>query len=251
MKTAIATGPSTASVANSLAASGMIMDIPGNLNLVLLKLQEAGVLLNMILTNDIDTNDGIKTGLTTVNNVLKWPMASVPISLPYPTVLFDKLDEFLLEFSEQDQEVQAGVASDGEAAAYALVWEWGNMRQKFIGPKTTLGLNPDGQRVWLSIQAPTGWIRVNEAQYWQFFEEEMAKAKFSSPSTGDISDELRGIARRAAKRICELMKDTVPVDSGDLRDSLEVVDPEDYAALDLGADTSDWDTLVLTDVSGE
>ena len=52
-------------------------------------------------------------------------MASVPISLPYPTTLFDKLDEFLLEFEEQDQEVEAGVMSSGEAAAYALVWEWG------------------------------------------------------------------------------------------------------------------------------
>jgi hypothetical protein len=71
MQTAITTGPSAISTANSIAASGMIMDLPGNLQLVLLKLKEAKNLLNMIVTNDIDSGDGILAGLQSVLNVLK------------------------------------------------------------------------------------------------------------------------------------------------------------------------------------
>ena len=52
-----------------------------------------------------------------------------------PEFLFDKLDEFLLEFEQHDQEIKAGVAVVGDAAAYALVWEWGNTRQSKPGPK--------------------------------------------------------------------------------------------------------------------
>lgn len=170
-----------------------------------------------------------------------------PLQLPYPTVLFDKLDTFMLEFEEQDEEVEAGVTTEGDPAGYALVWEWGNMRQTQKGPKTTMGINPDGQRVWLSIQAPFGWIRINEKQYWTILQEEMARAKFTSPDTGAISDQLRQVAKRAARRVRDLMRETVPVDSGDLRGSLQVVDPADYATLDLAGSTSDFGTLVLTD----
>lgn len=70
MKSAISTGPSAASVALSNAASGQIMDLPGNMGLVLLKLQEAKVLLNAIVTNDMDSGDGIKSTLQGVLNSL-------------------------------------------------------------------------------------------------------------------------------------------------------------------------------------
>ena len=172
-------------------------------------------------------------------------MGLVPITLPYPTVLFDRLDQFLLEFEEQDKLVEAGVVSEGEGAAYALVWEWGNARQKQLGPKTTLGINPDGSSVFLSIQAPRGYIRVNTPLFQQAMDEETAKIEFSSETTGKIFDELNAAALRAAKRIAEIIKEHVPVDTGQLHDSIKVAkygDPildsdEDDNALVLGADS--------------
>ena len=49
-------------------------------------------------------------------------------AIPIPTVLFE-LSKFLHELELDSVEVQAGVASVGEAAAYALVWELGNAVQ--------------------------------------------------------------------------------------------------------------------------
>lgn len=63
MATAISTGPSAASTAKAIAAAGPIIDLPGGLKTVQLKLQEAKVLLSQIITSDIDSGDGIKTGL--------------------------------------------------------------------------------------------------------------------------------------------------------------------------------------------
>lgn len=167
---------------------------------------------------------------------------------PYPTVLFDRLDEFLLEFEEQDELVQSGVVSEGEAAAYALVWEWGNMRQTQKGPKTTMGINPDGQRVWLSIQAPFGYIRIHQGEFWKIILEQMEKARFDSPDTGVISDELRKVAFHSAKKIAKLIRDSAPVDSGELRGSIKAVEPDDYATLDMVDEGRG--TLVLDGVGG-
>lgn len=63
MATAISTGPSAASTAKAIAAAGPIVDLPGALKTVKLKLQEANVLLTQVIASDIDAGDGIKTGL--------------------------------------------------------------------------------------------------------------------------------------------------------------------------------------------
>ena len=145
----------------------------------------------------------------------------------YATGLFDKLDELLLELAEHDKLITAGVASTGEAAAYAEVWEWGNVRQTKEGPKTVLGINPDGENVWLSVQAPVGYISVNENQYWSILKDELAKVKFKSTTTKGITDELNTASVKAMKRICKVIAETAPVDSGQLSDSFEVVQPDD------------------------
>jgi len=161
--------------------------------------------------------------------------------------LFDRLDVFMLEFEQQDKETEAAVASVGEASAYALTWEWGNVRQVERGPKTTMGLNPAGQRVFLSIQAPFGYIRINQGRYWEILQEEVQKVRFESERTGDISDELRSAARRAVRRCAQLIRETVPVDSGALQRSIQVIDPEDYAALGLGEPLDRRETFYLTE----
>ena len=137
------------------------------------------------------------------------------------------MDFLLLELEQQDQVTEAGVKVEGPAAAYALVWEWGNARQTQIGPKTTLGTNPDGKRVFLSIQAPEGYIRVNAPLYAAAIKEEMAKVKFSGTSTGAISDQLRKAAVASVQRIADIIKDHAPVDTGQLHDSIKIVMPGD------------------------
>lgn len=149
------------------------------------------------------------------------------MELPYPAALFDNLDVLFLEFQEQNKLYAAGVVSEGDAAAYALVWEWGNARQTQKGPKTTQGINPNGDRVWLSIQAPFGYVRINELYYWQIVNEEMDKVKFDGSDTGDISQALLACTKRIGKRIADVIKEAAPVDSGDLRRSIKAVDGDD------------------------
>jgi hypothetical protein len=152
-----------------------------------------------------------------------------PISFLSPSLLFDKdkLDFLALELKEQNNLIEAGVKVEGDAAAYALVWEWGNARQKQIGPKTTLGINPDGKRVYLSIQAPMGYIRVNTPLFAAALKEELAKVRFSSVSTGAISSELEKAAKRTAQRIAQIIREHAPVDTGELHDDIKVVNPGD------------------------
>jgi hypothetical protein len=145
--------------------------------------------------------------------------------IPVPTVLFE-LDKFLLELEQHNKEVQAGVASIGEAAAYSLVWEFGNAEQTKEGPKTTRGYNVEtGETVWLTIQRPYGYIRVNENLYWEILRDEMGKVTFSGNTASEINQELEACAVRVMKRIAKLLEETAPVDKGTLSDSFEVVEP--------------------------
>jgi hypothetical protein len=155
--------------------------------------------------------------------------------IPVPTVLFE-LDKFLLELEQHNKEVQAGVASVGEAAAYALTWEFGNAHQTKKGPKTTKGHNPvTGEVVWLTIQRPHGYIRLNENRYWEILKDEMGKVTFRGNTASEINSELEACATSTMKRIAKLISETAPVASGALSDSFEVVKPGD-SLLDKKAD---------------
>jgi len=161
-----------------------------------------------------------------------------------PTLLFDKLDEFLLEFEQHDKEIQSGVMVVGEAASYAEVWEWGNLRQTKPGPRTVMGTNPKGEMVWLSSQAPFGWIRVNEDEIWAAIRNELEKANFDQPDAQAMTKELEKRAFNAAKVAAQILAEHAPKDSGELSDSLIPVNPND-SILD-----SDDGALLLTGDEG-
>ena len=162
-----------------------------------------------------------------------------------PNIMFDHLDEFLLEFEQHDKEVSSGVMVVGDAAAYAEVWEWGNTRQTKQGPRTVLGPNPDGDIVWLSSQAPEGWIRVNEDQIWAGLERELEKAQFAQPDARAMTVELEARAEAAAERAREILVVHAPKDSGQLAESLQMV-PAGSSILD---DSDDVEALEL--IGGE
>lgn len=157
------------------------------------------------------------------------------------------LDGFIKASAEGP--IRGGVASEGEAAAYALVWEWGNARQTKKGPKTTLGINPDGSQVWLSLQAPSGYIRINEPEYIAILEKELSEADFKSLDAASIRAAMQLAAIRSSEKIAELIRETVPVDSGDLRESIVAMDPDDKdledvdEGLELGSEHFSHDSL--------
>jgi len=147
--------------------------------------------------------------------------------MPYPTFLFKGLTDFLSEFEDHDQIVECGVMAEGPAAAYAEVWEWGNARQTKEGPKTVLGTNPDGESVWLSSQAPHGYIRVNQDQYLDVVKIELGKVLFNSKNARDLTEELQDAGVKIMTQVAEIIKDTAPVDTGQLRSSFKVVKDQD------------------------
>lgn len=141
---------------------------------------------------------------------------SMPISRP--RMLFDEVQLFLDDLETMDLGVTIEITSEGPPAAYALVWEWGNARQTKEGPKTTLGINPNGERVWLTIQAPRGYIRVLTPMFNDIIKDEISKISFTSKMRGKLTKAGKNIGNRMLK----LLQDTVPVDTGELRDSLKV-----------------------------
>ena len=124
--------------------------------------------------------------------------------------------------------VRGGVVVDGDAAAYALIWEWGNARQTKEGPKTVKGQNPDGEEVWLSIQAPFGYIAINEPTYYDILQNELGQVDFAGATTAkQIIQEIQKASQKAAEKIAEVIRQHAPHDSGQLRDDIQPAEPDD------------------------
>jgi hypothetical protein len=103
-----------------------------------------------------------------------------------------------------------------------------NVRQHKQGPKTTLGINlMTGEQVWLSIQAPSGYIRVNEQEYWSIMNKCFRELTLAGTTTEEIRKEIEAAAYKAARLIAEVIRDTAPEDSGLLRASILAVKPGD------------------------
>jgi hypothetical protein len=149
-------------------------------------------------------------------------MAQIGFIGPSPDFgrLYDGLADIFAEYANADEaSVSVGIFSEGEAAAYAMVWEWGNARQTKKGPKTTRGISPDGEEAWLTIQAPYGYIRVNILKYFEVIDQEMSKIDFSQGGN-KINNQVKRATKRISDRIVKIIQDSVPVDSGALQESI-------------------------------
>jgi hypothetical protein len=164
------------------------------------------------------------------------------LNLPMPSLDDDSAKELKGLFAGYQEAsaqgpIRGGVVSEGDAAAYALVWEWGNARQTKEGPKTVKGINPDGDEVWLSTQAPFGYIRINEPEFINIIQEQIANVDFEAAESGqEILTALKNASTRAAGQIAEVIREAAPVDSGALRESIQPTDPDDP---DLAVDDED------------
>lgn len=149
----------------------------------------------------------------------------------------DLLDEF--KSASTVETVRGGVISEGDAAAYALVWEWGNARQTKEGPRTVLGINPDGETVWLSTQAPFGYIRIHSDEMDAILTQALSEINFDKAETADdFLEEIKAASMVASDKIAELIRSVAPIDSGALRESIVPADPDDP---DLAAEDEEID----------
>lgn len=136
--------------------------------------------------------------------------------------------EYIMNLSQLDAVVSAGVAAEGPGATYALVWEFGNMRQTKPGPKTVMGYNPvSGEVAYFSTQAPMGYVRVLTPVFHAVIVAEMAKVKFESGDKDFIRLQLAGAASRITQQMAQLIQQTAPVDTGVLRMGIVAVPPGD------------------------
>jgi hypothetical protein len=101
-----------------------------------------------------------------------------------------------------------------------------NVRQHKKGPKTTLGVNLEtGEQVWLTIQAPTGYVRVNEERYWRIIRDHLQALTLAGTTRVEIRRELEKAAYSMAKEIAEVIRETAPIDEGALRASILALPP--------------------------
>jgi hypothetical protein len=156
---------------------------------------------------------------------------SIDVPLPsFDNATAKELKKLLTSFQDASDggPIRGGIISEGDAAAYALVWEFGNARQTKQGPRTTRGVNPDGTEVWLSIQAPSGYIRIHETEYIMILQDQLEIMDFGNLETGkDIRKAIEDASSKAASRITQIVQDSVPVDSADLKDSIGPANPKD------------------------
>jgi len=104
-----------------------------------------------------------------------------------------------------------------------LVWEYGNVRQTKKGPKTTLAIDIEtGRKVWLTIQAPHGYVRILTPKFHKIIRIELGKVKFGEKN-------VKKQVIEAWERIGELcaieVRKVVPVDKGNLKESITWLKP--------------------------
>lgn len=161
--------------------------------------------------------------------------------LEIPDIEIDDIQKFL-SMLEHVESINVGVAVIGDAADYALVWEWGNTRQKKAGPRTVKGMNPDKKMVWMSSQAPFGYIRINEPFMHRIVNEVIRDIDLNQPSSAAVVKEIKAGAEKISKAIAETIRNDAPVDSGLLKRSIVAVKPNDRI---LREETDDFETLDL------
>lgn len=164
------------------------------------------------------------------------------MELPASVVEFeDTLDRIFQELEEAPT-LTSGVGVLGPGAAYALVWEFGNIRQHKQGPKTVLGVNPvTGERVWMSIQAPWGYVRSNESEMWTVINQEIEKAKLGN-TRQEVWREMNEVSTRIAVECQKIIRKAAPIDTGELRADIQEILPGDMPAWE--ADAQDQDTIL-------
>ena len=151
-------------------------------------------------------------------------MVYVPRPAVSASLDITNLESFLVQL-EKMKPIIGGIAVYGPAAAYALVPEYGWARGP--GKKTLWGTNAKGQRAIMSTQAPEGYVSIHEKDMWPIIIEEISQINFSAKSEKELTIRLEVALDNAAQRIAQLIANSAPVDSGDLKSGVNLVDSTD------------------------
>ena len=154
------------------------------------------------------------------------------------TLNISGVDRLEAAFNRLPSLVQAGVKVGPPGSAYAMFWEFGKVSIQ-PGPKTQWSTNALGDRVVLTIQAPHGYIRINRKNFQTIIKGEIGKVKLNMSKMDKWQSALEGGADKAAQKCCDLIRQTAPVDTGDLRNSIEPCFSNDDLLSQADTDTFD------------
>lgn len=136
------------------------------------------------------------------------------------TVQVEGLDRLARAFKDLPAQMDAGVKVVGERnTAFALLWEWGSA-QLSPGPKTLWSVNPIGEEVILTRTAPYGYIRVNRQRYLEIIQDEYAKINWASIEPANLEAATVAMMDKASIRCAQLISQTAPIDTGELRENI-------------------------------
>lgn len=136
------------------------------------------------------------------------------------------LDQLPTATQSIPEKIQAGVKLDASVVTRGMVWEYGRIDIQ-PGPKTMLSTNMDGEERVLTITAPHGWIRVNRDKYQQIIKQRIAQIQWNKYPLSQWEKVLRDTAYKAMQECAEVMEQTAPVDSGELRGGIIPVNEPD------------------------
>jgi hypothetical protein len=148
-----------------------------------------------------------------------------------PRMSIQNLEQFLIQIEGIDRPLSGGVAVYGVAAAYALVPDYGWDRGP--GPRTLWSTNVKGRKAIMSRQAPTGYAAIHEKEFWPIIQDELSKVKFDARSETEMRLRLEVAVDNASQRMAHIIAESAPVDSGDLKSGVQIIDSAD-SSLDLG-----------------
>lgn len=140
----------------------------------------------------------------------------------------DLAEKLSVKFQNLPDKLYGGVKVVGEENVLkATVWEWGWVDLNRVGPKTMISTNPNGEERVLTITAPHGFIRSNHQQFLQILKDEYSKLQLGKGSTKQWIAKLKKMLREAGKRCADVISSAAPIDTGELRESIEGCDPDD------------------------
>ena len=150
--------------------------------------------------------------------------------MPSEQLSFDDLASMFAALAEIDG-ARAGIGiMDAEMSRYARVLEYGSVVGERpwpqSGPRTVLAVNPEtGEEAIVSAQAPQGFIRVNSPAAAQALTEELRRVS-NWLDADALGQEFDDAVRNAAQQAADLLRAAAPQGTGELAESLQVVDAD-------------------------
>jgi len=147
--------------------------------------------------------------------------------MPAPRLSLDELGARFDEVASLVNRTAAIGATDAQAAAYARVLEYGSIAGQrpwpHPGERTVAAVNPEtGAQVVVSARAPQGFIRVRAPEFLNRLRE-MIAGPANWLDAQKLDQHFAAALQSASRQALEEMRSAVPRESGQLAQSLTIV----------------------------